>query len=183
MGYYRQFINQFAAVAKPLTDLTKGKKKQEEIVWNEEANEAFELLKTRIAQYPILRLPCFNRSFILATDASEDGIGGVLMQEHDDGKFPVIYISRKLKSAETRYSTIERECLALVWAVKKLKHYLLGKEFILQTDHQPLKFLDRSKIDNDRVMRWALALQGYKYHVEVVKGKEDMMADYLSRSS
>ena len=130
-----------------------------------------------------MRLPKFDRPFVLATDASQEGIGAVLMQEYDDGKFPVMYISRKLKHAETRYSTIERECLALVWAVKKLHHYLFGREFILETDHQPLMFLDRSKIDNDRIMRWALCMQMYRYQIRIVKGKENVTADYLSRNN
>jgi len=180
VGYYRKFIDQFAAIAKPLTDLTK---KREPLLlrWNEEAGKGYELLKRKISEQPILRLPQFDRPFILCTDASQDGIGAVLMQEYDGERFPVVYISKKLKPAETRYATIERECLALVWAVKKLHTYLYGREFILETDHQPLLFLDRSKIDNNRVMRWALVMQMYRYKIRVVKGKDNVMADFLSR--
>ena len=180
VGYYRKFIPNFADVAKPLTDLTGGKT-QNVIQWSEEAEEAYGKLKKEIAKYPVLRLPQLDKTFILATDASDKGISAVLMQEHGDGKFPVIYISRKLNPAETRYSTIEKECLALVWAIKKFQAYLYGREFILETDHQPLKFINKHKIDNDRIMRWALGLQPYRYVVRVVKGKDNLIADYLSR--
>ena len=79
-----------------------------------------------------------------------------------------MYLSRKLKPAETRYSTIERECLAVVWAVKTLHAYLYGREFVLMSDHQPLAYLNSSKYSNNRVMRWALDLQAYRFRVQVV---------------
>ena len=127
-------------------------------MWDDACETAFSKLKDVISTYPVLRLPDFDKPFILATAASSDGIGAVLLQEYDGMKMPVMYISRKLKPAETRYSTIERECLALVWATERLNPYVCGKEFILETDHQPLLFFDRSKIDNDRIMRWALSM-------------------------
>ena len=94
---------------------------------------------------------------------------------------PVMYISRKLTAAETRYSTTERECLALFWATKRLHVYLYGTEFILEIDHQPLAFVNRANINNDRVMRWALYLQMYRYQVRIVKGSANTTADLLSR--
>lgn len=103
------------------------------------------------------------------------------IQVKDGVKMPVLYISRKWKPAETRYSTIERECLGLVWATKRLHPYLYGREFILETDHQPLVFLNRSKVNNDRIMRWALAMQLYRFQVRVIKGSANSSADYLSR--
>ena len=90
-------------------------------------------------------------------------------------------MSKKLKPAETRYSTIERECLAVIWAVKTLRPYLYGREFVLLSDHQPLSYLDSAKYSNNRVMRWALDLQIYRFRVQVVKGSENNTADYLSR--
>ena len=92
-----------------------------------------------------------------------------------------MYVSRKFIPAETRYSTIERECLALVWAVKRLDPYLYGREFVLETDHQPLLFFNRSRINNDGIMRWALSLQIYRYRVRVVKGSDNATPDFLSR--
>ena len=150
------------------------------IVWDGATVEAFDRLQKSLSEYPILRLPQFDREFVLTTDASQSGIGAVLSQEYDGVKMPVMFISRKLKPAEQRYYTIERECLALVWATKRLHPYLYGKQFILETDHQPLLYLNRSKI-NDRIMRWALALQIYRYRIRVIKGRNNASADYLSR--
>ena len=180
VGYYRKFLQGYADKAKLLTDMTR-KNEPNQLRWTDEADAAYRDLKKAIAEYPILRLPQFDRPFILSTDASGVGLGAVLMQEFQDGRMPVLYISRKLKPAETRYSVIERECLGLVWAVKKLHQYLFGREFILETDHQPLLFLDRTKISNDRVMRWALTMQQYRYRVRVVRGIDNVAADYLSR--
>ena len=107
VGYYRKFVANFATIAKPLTDLTK-KGESTTVSWSNEATTAFETLKQVMSQYPVLRLPQFDKTFILTTDASQMGLGAVIMQEHDGMKMPVIYISRKLKDAETRFSTIGR---------------------------------------------------------------------------
>ena len=115
------------------------------------------------------------------TLASDSGLRAVLLQECDGVNIPVMYISRKLNAAETRYSTIERECLALFCATKRLHVYLYGTEFILEIDHQPLAFVNRANINNDRVMRWALHLQMYRYQVRIVKGSANTTADLLSR--
>ena len=95
--------------------------------------------------------------------------------------FPVAYFSKKLLPREQNYSVIERECLAVVWAVDKCKMYLYGKEFVLQTDHQSLAYLDKAKFSNQRVMRWALALQPYRYQIQYIRGEENVGADFLSR--
>ena len=95
--------------------------------------------------------------------------------------FSIVYISKKLLPHERNYSIMENKCLAIVWAVNKLKQYLFGKEFILQTDHQSLSFLQKAKFSNASVMRWALSLQPYKFVVEYVKGYSNHGADYLSR--
>ena len=87
--------------------------------WSKSADEAYLLLKSKISEHPVLRLPQFDKPMILCTDASDVGIGAVLMQEFDGEKLPIVYASRKLNPAETRYSTIERECLAIVWATKR----------------------------------------------------------------
>ena len=130
-----------------------------------------------------MRLPDFNKPFILRTDASKVALGAALFQAHPDGKFPVAYASRKLLPREARYSVIERECLAVVWALQKFQQYLYGKQFILETDHQPLIYLNKAKTDNSRLMRWALYLQSFDYTVSAIKGIENIGADYLSRSA
>ena len=179
-GYYRKFVPNFSAIAVPLTDRTK-KKLPNIVQWEEPQELAFQTLKAALANAPILHLPDVEKPFILRTDASGTGIGGVLMQEVGNQKFPVAYASKKLLPREKNYSTIEKECLAVVWAVQKFEPYLYGREFVLEVDHEPLRSMKNGKVANGRVMRWSLALQQYRYRVEAIKGKDNVGADYLSR--
>jgi len=103
------------------------------------------------------------------------------MQQHDEKLYPIAYGSKKLTPAEQNYLTLEKECLAIVWGVRKFRLFLAGTQFILQTDHKLLSYLNQAKFQNEYVMRWAPALQGYDYHVEDIPGKDNIMADYLSR--
>ena len=107
VGYYREFIENFTAVAKPLTDMTK-KGESDVLRWNRKSEEAYEEFKRSLSQHPILRLPQFDKELILTTNASQEGIAAVLSQEYEGVKMPVMYISRKLIPAETRYSAIEQ---------------------------------------------------------------------------
>ena len=91
------------------------------------------------------------------------------------------YASKKLAPAETKYSTLEKECLGIVWGITKFRLYLAGKPFALQTDHQPLAYINKTKYQNDRIMRLALSLQRYDYTVQDIPGKDNVVADYLSR--
>ena len=102
------------------------------------------------------------------------------MQEHNDKLYPVAYASKTLSSAECKYSTLERECLAIVWGMTKFRLYLAGKP-LLQTDHKPLSYLNEAKFQNNQIMRWALPLQGYDYKIRSIPGKDNIVADYLSR--
>lgn len=138
-------------------------------------------MKDLLCKRPILKLPDFDRTFILRTDASEDGIGAVLLQLENDEKLPVAYASRKLQDREQSYAVIEKECLAVVWGVQKFHQYLYGHEFLLETDHQPLTYLDKSKTENSRLMTWALLLQQYRFRIVTIKGSDNVGADYLSR--
>ncbi|XP_038052264.1 uncharacterized protein LOC119724977 [Patiria miniata] len=182
-GYYRRFIPNFAALAVPLTDLTRAKEPNR-ITWGESQEMAFNTLKTKLSTDPILHLPDCSKPFIIRTDASNTGVGAVLLQERDDTgqTFPVAYASRKLLPRERSYAVIEKECLAVVWGIQKFEPYLYGRQFVLQTDHQSLAYLHRSKLANARIMRWALALQPYRFRVEYIKGSQNVGADYLSRS-
>ena len=110
------------------------------------------------------------------------GLGTVLLQKGEDGiKHPVAFASRKLLPREGNYSTIEKECLAIVWAIRKFHQYLYGSEFVLEADHQPLQYLGASQYQNGRLLRWALALQPYRFVLKSVRGKDDVGADFLSR--
>ncbi len=181
VGYYRQYIPNFAAVAVPLTEKTK-KGEPNVLEWGAAQDQAFKKLKQSLVKEPILRMPDFSRRFIVQTDASESGVGAALIQEFDDGRFPIVYASKKLLPRESRYSVIERECLAVVWAIKKFVKYLYGKQFIIETDHHPLAYLNEAKFSNDRIMRWALFLQNYKFRVQAIEGRSNVVADYLSRA-
>ncbi|XP_052696355.1 uncharacterized protein LOC128175021 isoform X3 [Crassostrea angulata] len=119
----------------------------------------------------VLLFTCLLKQFFLLTDASERGIGAVLMQFDDESglKLAVANASMKMKDSEFRYSTIEKECLAIVWTVNKFQLYLYGREFLIETDHQSLMYLNRAKVINARIMRLALGLQSYRYRVIAIK--------------
>ena len=152
-GFYREYIPHYSDVVLHLTMLT-GKGMPDKVRWGEDQETAFQKLKQCLSQPPVLRLPDFNRLFILKVDASETGLGAALMQNFDGGEFPVAYASRKLLPRERNYATIEKECLAIIWAVKKFEFYLYGRVFEIHTDHQPLTFLNTKKMVNKRGGRW-----------------------------
>ena len=106
---------------------------------------------------------------------------GVLSQVRDGEEHPVTYLSRKLLAHERNYSTVEKEALAIKWAITKLSYYLLGHDFLLVTDHAPLKWMATAKDSNARVTRWFLALQAFRFRVEHRPGREHANADALSR--
>ena len=180
VGFYRKFVPNFSLVALPLTDLTK-KGCPNKLQWTDVHETAFQTLKHSLITFPILKLPNLSEPFILQTDASDRGIGAVLLQTEVDKKFPIAYASRKLKGSEVSYATVEKECLAIVWAIQKFQRYLYGREFVLETDHKPLVYLNRAKVANSRLMRWALALQPYRFRIVAIKGKDNVGGDYLSR--
>ena len=180
-GYYRDFIPNFAAIAVPLSDLTR-KGQPNKVEWGEAQEKAYQTIKSYLTSEPILRLPDPAKTYLLRTDASNSGIGAVLMQKHDEKLFPVCYASKKLTGAERNYSTIEKECLAIVWSIKRFHLYLYGVPFVLQTDHEPLKYMNSAKFANGRLMRWAMFLRSYSFTVEAIKGSENVGADYLSRA-
>lgn len=181
VGWYRKFIPHFSTVAAPLTDLIK-KVKPNTVQWSVPAEKAFFELKGMLSNEPILHSPDFENSFVLQTDASELGLGAVLMQEENGEKHPVVYLSRKLFPRETRYSVVEKECLALKWALDSLKYYLLGRDFVVETDHKALKWLHRMKDTNSRLTRWFLSIQPFRFTVKHRPGIENKAADFLSRS-
>ena len=129
-------VPNFAAIAAPLSDLTR-KGQPTRVEWGQAQEKAYQTIKFHLTNEPILRLPDPVKTYYLQTDASNTGIGAVLMQKHDEKLFPVCYASKKLSSAERNYSTIEKECLAVVWGIKRFHLYSHGVPFVLQTDHEP----------------------------------------------
>ena len=151
------------------------------VLWEEEHQRAFDTLKGYMVSSPILQLPDLSCMFILRIDASNVGIGAVLLQEQNGVKFPVAYASKKLLPRETRYSAKERESLDLVWGTKRFQMYLYGAEFQVETDHCPLIYMQNTKLTNNRVMRWVLSLQPYRFRIVAIKGSQNIGADYMSR--
>ena len=179
-GYYRDFIPNFAAIAAILSDFTR-KGQPSKVEWGDTQEKAYQTIKILLTIDPILRLPDPEKTFVLRKDALDYGIGAVLIQEHEGKLFLICYASKKLSDAEGNYSTIEKECLAVVWGIKRFHVYLYGVRFVLQTDHEPLKYMNRAKFTNNRLMRWAMFLQSYNMKVEAMKGSDIVEADYLGR--
>ena len=143
---------------------------------------AFQRLKELLCSAPILRSPDFNKPFILQTDASDRGIGAVLSQEDPEGEeHPIVYFSKKLLPREERYSTVKKECLAIKLGIQAFRVYLMGRPFLVQTDHRSLVWLDRLKENNARLTRWSLALQPYQFTVQHRAERANSNADALSR--
>ena len=164
-GYYQKFMASYATIAAPLTELTK-KTAPNQVIWTLQCDRSFKELKKHLCMAPVLQCPDFNQPFILQTDASDWGIGGVLSQLDKQGHdHPIAYYSRKLLPRERRYSTIEKECLAIKLSTQAFRVYLLGRPFTVMTDHHSLQWLDRLKTDNARLTRWSLALQPYQFKV------------------
>ena len=180
VSYYQKFINNFSTIAAPLYDLTR-QREPCRIKWSPEAGTAFQALKDALCQSPVLVTPDFKKPFLLYTDASSTGLGAVLSQAIDGEEHPVTYISRKLMKHEKNYATVEKECLAVKWAIHHLRYYLLGRRFTLITDHAPLKWMATNKDRNARVTRWFLELQNYCFDVEHRPGRRIPHADALSR--
>ena len=158
-GFYRRFISSFSSIASPLTDLTKKDRPNSIKDWQDKHEKAFQTLKTRLTSSPMLRLPVFRDEipFVLRTDASDVGVGAVLLQEFEgEGQLPIAYASKKLLPREKNYSTIEKGCLGIIWGIEKFRKYLYGVDFLLETDHKPLSYLQTAKVLNPRIMRWAM---------------------------
>ena len=120
---------------------------------------AFDTIINALTTEPVLHMFDDSKDIVIQADASVLEIGGVLLQKQGDLTMPVKYVSRKLLKREQAYSTVEKECLAVVWTVRQLYKYIYRREFTLQTDHLPLVCIGQKKVANERIMRWALMLQ------------------------
>ncbi|KAJ4759850.1 polyprotein [Rhynchospora pubera] len=172
-GYYRKFVRNYGLISKPLTELTK----KNAFLWSPSAQEAFHSLKQAMSTTPVLQLPDYSKQFIIETDASAFGIGAVLMQENR----PIAYLSKSLGIKNQGLSTYEKELLALITAVKKWKHYLLGRPFIIRTDQISLKHLLEQKITTALQHKSMCTLLGLDYIIEYKKGRDNKVVDALSR--
>ena len=178
-NYYRRFIEKFSFIAAPLYGMLK-----KDMVWNwtKECQNAFDLLKTKLIEYPILRQPDLQKPFIIFTDASTKAIGAVLSQKDKENKeFVCAYASRLLKGAELHYGITDKECLAVLWAVKHFRVYLYGSRFTVITDHSALTWLMSLNEPTGRLARWSLYLQTFTFEVIHRKGLKHSNVDVLSR--
>lgn len=178
--WYRRFIVNFSIKAAPITDLLK--KTNSKFKWTEEAESAFNLLKTALTSAPILATPDFDLKFTIQTDACDEGMGAVLTQVQDGCERVIEYMSQKFSSAQKKYSTTEKECLAVILAVEKYRCYIEGVHFEVITDHASLKWLHNLKDPVGRLARWALRLQAYNFTLSYRKGNLNVVPDALSRS-
>jgi hypothetical protein len=181
-GFYRKFVKGYAHIAKPLTDLAGIPGKKVKINLSEEAKKSFELIKTLITQEPILMLPDVNKPFEIRTDASDYAIGGVLFQRDEKGEEkPISFASRVLSKTEQRYSTTEREMLAIYNWIRYWRSYIWGTSFKVYTDHSPLRGIKTKKDVTRRLTRMILNLQEYDFQLFYTPGKKNVVADALSR--
>ena len=179
-GYYRDFIAGYADLVKPLTDLTR---KDRIFEWSTSCQKVFSTVKDKLMSAPILAFPDYECKFILTTDASNVGLGAVLSQYQHGRERVISFASRPLTKAEVNYSTTEKECLAVVWSTEYFRHYLLGaEEFIVRSDHDPLRYLRSVPCPRGRLARWIGLLEQYSYKMCYVPGKDIPHADALSRS-
>jgi hypothetical protein len=178
-SYYRRFIQNFAAIARPLHDLTKTTKT---IEWSQKATDSFETLKQKLIHAPVLTRADFTKPFIIVCDASQKGLGTILSQLDENGKeHPVIYASRGLKNSEQNYGATKLECLALIWSLQMFRPYLLGKKFTVISDHSPLRWLVQSPKITGIVARWIQYLAEYDFEIQYRSGRKQEAADFLSR--
>jgi hypothetical protein len=174
---YRKFIEHFGYLAKPLTDLLKKEKKWQ---WTGLEQESSETLKEKLTKFPILQYPDFSQPFILTTDASCYVLGAILSQGTLGKDGPIAYASRTLNGAELNYSTVEKECLAVVWACKHFRPYLLGKPFQIWTDHKGLIWIFNVNDPSSRLLRWCILLEEYEFEIKYKPGRQNTNADSLS---
>ncbi|WZY86898.1 hypothetical protein YC2023_033282 [Brassica napus] len=173
-GFYRRFVKDFSTIAAPLTEVIK---KEVGFKWGEAQELAFQCLKEKLTNAPLLILPDFNKTFEIECDASGIGIGAVLMQE----KRPIAYFSEKLGGATLNYTTYDKELYALVRALQTWQHYLWPKEFVIHTDHESLKYLKSQNKLSKRHARWVEFIETFPYVIKYKQGKENIVADALSR--
>jgi len=178
-SYYRKFIKDFSRIAKPMNELLK---KDITFEWGERQQGAFEILKRKLVEKPILGYPVYEKPFLLFTDASGTGLGAVLSQENEKGGETVIaYASRSLTPAEKNYPITDQECLAIVWGIQHFHKYLTLKSFTVITDHSALKSLQKVENPTGRRARWIMKLQQYNFEVVHRAGKSNKNADAMSR--
>ena len=181
VNYYRRFTRDLSELVEPLTKLLK---KNVKFLITPEAITSVNKCKEILTTSPVLKYPDFSKPFIITTDASDVAVGAVLSQWDESGgtDHPIEFASKKLAPAETRYSTIERELLGVVWAIEHFRPYVWGVKFAVRTDHMPLVWVHKLKETSARITRWKERLAPYNFDISHTKGTDNAVADCLSRN-
>jgi hypothetical protein len=178
-SYYRRFVEGFADIAAPLHALAR---KDMRFQWTDACQEAFDTMKERLTSAPILGMPRTEGQFILDTDASDKGLGVVLSQEQDGREVVLAYGSRLLTRTERDYCVTKKELLAAVYGLKTYRQYLLGRSFILRTDHSALKWLRRTPEPLAQQARWLSFIEQFgPFEIRHRPGVRHGNADAMSR--
>ena len=178
VGFYRKYIKDYSKIAAPLTDLTK---KEVQFQWTDACEGAFQALKAKLTNAPILAYPDYSSDYILYTDASSEAIGMVLSQVQEGKERVISYGGKKISQSEKRFSTTERECLAVIVSLKHFETYLRGVHVTIVTDHAALKWILSQKQPKGHIARWVAFLQQSNYSIKHQPGKSLGNADGLSR--
>jgi len=176
-GFYRRFIKDFSVISKPLSNLLT---KDNIFEWNKHCEEAFVKLKNLLTSAPVIKPPDWSLPFEIMCDASDYVVGAVLGQRKDKKPYVIYYASKTLNSAQMNYTTIEKELLAVVFACKKFRSYLVGS-LVVFSDHATFKYLLFKKDSKARLVWWILLLQEFDITIKDKKGIENVVADHLSR--
>lgn len=183
-GFYRRFIRSYSKIARPLHDLLKAPPpgSPKSFKWEQPQQQAFDKLKDLLCSAPVLTFADFSKPFILHTDASDEGLGAILYQDHDSQERPVAFASRSLSPSEQHYPAHKKEFLALKWAISdKFRDYLLHCSFIVRTDNNPLTYILTSAKLDATGQRWVAELSQFNFSISYRSGRENIEADFLSR--
>ena len=179
-NYFKRMIPGYSEIAEPLQRLTK---KDVSFEWSTGCELAFNKFKDILCSDPVIKLPDWDRPFVVITDASATATGACLMQEYDKQLHPVSYYSRSLRGAELNYSAQHLEAYGVILAVKKWRYFLWGAPFKVRilSDHRSLQHLRTQRDLQGRLARWQEILSEFDYHIEYVPGRINVLADALSR--
>ncbi|GKD68216.1 reverse transcriptase domain-containing protein [Tanacetum coccineum] len=166
-GFYRRFIKDFSKISRLMTHLFE---KNTPFIFSDECIQAFQTLKKKLTEAPILIAPDWDLPFELMCDASDFAIGAVLGQRHEKHFRTIHYASKTINEAESHYTTMEKEMLAVVYAFEKFWSYLILNKSIVYTDHSTLKYLFAKKDSKARLLQWVLLLQEFTFKVIDTKG-------------
>ena len=177
--YFIDHIKNYATIVRPLHQMLLEYDRNRKLVWSTDGRVAFHSIKEAINNCTTLFFIDDHSPIILTTDASDFGIGGYLAQVVEGVERPIAFVSHGLSQQEIRWSTIEKECYAIVYTLKKLEYLLGDRTFTLKTDHKNLTYLDADA--NEKVKRWKIAIQRYDIILEYIKGPLNIIADGMSR--